>query len=293
VVSTIDIAHWWDAYDQATATSNPAERADIIERLYVGHATPGLRALMEAREYTTADYVEAITRYPKFWASVRPLTLRAANCAASLQTDLKVLRRLYPALKPAGVTYAIGAMRTGGTTTGRMVLIGAEIALADETVDVSELPDTLRARLGTFFKTRPIDHNAQNNVHEYVHTQQKEAADMLLARVVYEGVADFTAHLVTGHTPPIEAYVYGPAHADEIRGRFKADMASASTRDWLYNSASNAFGVSDLGYYVGYQIADSYYAQTSDKRAAIRNMIELDYADAAAVRAFIERSGYF
>ena len=70
-------------------------------------------------------------------------------------------------------------------------------------------------------------------------------------------------------------------------------MTSASTHDWLYNSANNTFGVSDLGYYVGYQIAASYYAGTPDKHAAIRRMIELDYADAGAVRAFIERSGYF
>jgi hypothetical protein len=291
-VSTGDIDRFWTAHDAALETQDVAERAAILQRRYIDPGTPGLRALMAAREYTAQSYAEAITRYPKFWASIRPLTARAQGAATSLEHDVAAFRQLYPQLQPATITYAIGALKTGGTTTGRMVLIGAEIALADETVDVSELPEPMRGRLGAFFATRPFENNGQNNIHEYVHTQQRDSADVLAARTVYEGVAEFVAEQVTGKRAPLEMYRYGPAHAEAIRAHFVEQMDGTSWGDWFYNSTHNRFGVSDVGYYVGYEIARGFHARADDKRAAIREMIELDYSDVAAVKAFIQRSGY-
>ncbi|MBZ4401506.1 hypothetical protein OWM54_10205 [Myxococcus sp. MISCRS1] len=291
-VVTEDIERFWVAHDAAVATPDVAERAALLQRLYIDPGSPGLHALMQARDYTAQSYADVITRYPRYWASVRPLTARARSAAASLEQDLATLRKLYPELRPATITYAIGAMRTGGTTLGDKVLIGAEIALTDESVDVSEFPEPMKTRLGAFFATRPIDNNGQNNVHEYVHTQQRDMADVLASRVVYEGVAEFVAEQVTGKRPPLEMYRYGPAHADAIREHFVAQMDGASLTDWLYNAPTNTFGVSDLGYYVGYEIARGYHARAADKRAALREMIQLDYGDVAAVKAFIQASGY-
>jgi len=62
--------------------------------------------------------------------------------------------------------------------------------------------------------------------------------------------------------------------------------------NWLYNSARNPFGVSDLGYYTGYRIAQEYMRRQADEKAGIARMIELDYADPKAVADFIEASGW-
>lgn len=291
-IQTGDIDRFWQAYDAVRSTEDRQAKLAQFQHLYLDPATPGLRALMAARRYTLAEYVDAIDQYPRFWSSIRPLTARAKEAAGPLEKDLATFQRLYPELKPASVTYAVGILRTGGTTMDGMVLIGAEIALTDETVDVSELREPLRTRLGTYFKTRPFANNGQNNVHEYVHTQQRESADTLAARVVYEGVAEVVAELVTGKRPPLQLYVYGPAHRDEVRKRFEADMGKTDWNDWLYNSSKNVFGVSDMGYFVGYEIAKSFYDRASDKRAAIRTMIELEYGSTTAVQDFIAKSGY-
>lgn len=292
LIQTSDIDRFWNAYDAVRSAADRPTRLALFQRLYLDQATPGLRALIAARRYTLDQYVDAIESYPKFWNSIRPLTGRARGAAAPLAKDLATFRRLYPELKPASITYAIGVLRTGGTTQGNMVLIGAEIALADESVDVSELPEPMRTRLGTFFATRPFANNGQNNIHEYVHTQQQDSGDSLAARVAYEGVAEFVAERVTGHRPPLQLYVYGPAHRDAVRARFRTDMAKTDWADWLYNSDHNVFGVPDMGYFVGYEIARSFYDRATDKRAAIRSMIQLPYANEAAVRAYILKSGY-
>ncbi|WP_218625079.1 DUF2268 domain-containing putative Zn-dependent protease [Sphingomonas sp. dw_22] len=291
-VQTGDVDRFWTAYDAIRAAQDPAQKLALVQSMYIDKGTPGLHALMAARRYTAQQYVDAIGNWPKFWTSVRPLTARALQAAAPLSRDIEKFRQLYPALKPASITYAVGVLRTGGTTTGNMVLIGAELALGDETVDVSELPEPLRTRLGTFFKSRPFANNGQNNVHEYVHTQQQDSGELLVGRIAMEGVAEFVAEQITGRRPALPLYTYGPAHEAEVRDRFRAEMDGDAWGNWLYNSADNAFGVSDMGYYVGYRIAQDYFARAADKKRAIKEMIELPYADAAAVKAYIARSGY-
>ncbi|SEL79552.1 hypothetical protein SAMN05421740_11076 [Parapedobacter koreensis] len=44
----------------------------------------------------------------------------------------------------------------------------------------------------------------------------------------------------------------------------------------------------DLGYFMGYAICKSYYEKAHDKKLAIKAIIELDYADLAATKQFLE-----
>jgi hypothetical protein len=292
IVVDEDIARFWQALDAIRNTADPAERLKLIQKLYIDPGTPGLHALMEARQYTAQQYVDAIVRWPRFWASVRPLTARSQPATATLARDIDRFRSLYPELKPATITYAIGVLRTGGTTLGDKVLIGAELALGDESVDTSELAEPLRSRLNVFFKSRPFANNAQNNIHEYVHTQQQETQGSLLQQATREGVAELVAELITNRKPALPVYSYGPTHDKQVRMRFMSEMAKDDYGNWLWNSADNVFGVSDMGYYVGYRIARSYYDKAPDKKRAIKEMIELKYDDASAVGSFAARSGY-
>jgi hypothetical protein len=287
-----DIARFWQAFDAINATTDPAERLRLIQALYIDPGTPGLHALMAARHYTAQQYVDAIVNWPNFWRSVRPLTARSRQAVSTVNDDVVRFRGLYPELRPATITYAIGVLRTGGTTTGEKVLIGAELALGDETVNVSELPEALRIRLGVFFQSRPFANNAQNNIHEYVHTQQQETQGSLAQQVLREGVAELVAELITHRKPALPVYTYGPAHEAAIRKRFLTEMRQENYDNWLWNSVNNPFGVSDIGYFVGYRIARSYYDESKDKRLAIKELIELRYDDPAAVYALIARSGY-
>jgi len=288
-----DIARFWVAVDAINAEGDPAARLRLIRSLYIEPGTPGLHALMAARRYTDQQYVDAIVRWPKFWASVRPLTRRSPAAVATLKDDVAHFRRLYLELRPASITYAIGVLRTGGTTVADKVLIGAELALGDETVDVSELPEPMRSRLATFFRSRPFANNAQNNIHEYVHTQQQETQGNLLQQSLREGVAELVAELITGRKPALPLYAYGPAHEADIKARFVTEMTGDNYDNWLWNSAANPFGVSDLGYFVGYRIARRHYDAAHDKRAAIKRLIELPYDDATAIRGFVDQTGYF
>lgn len=291
-VVTDDIGRFWATYDAVRAEPDAERRVALVQQRYIDPGSPGLHALMQVRNYTAREYAEAMNAWPRFWTSVRPLTANAKLASASPERDLVAFRALYPALRPATITYAVGVLRTGGTTLGDKVLIGAEMALGDERVDVSELPEKMRERLRIFYDSRPGANNAQNNLHEYVHTQQRETTGSLAQYAVREGVAEYVAERLSGRRPALPLYSYGPAHEADIRTRFIAEMDGGNLDNWLYNSARNPFGVSDVGYYAGYRIAQEYMRQQADEKAGIARMIELDYADAGAVRAFIEASGW-
>jgi len=290
---TTDIRNFWSAYDKIIATKDSAQQYAYLHELFIAKGTPGLKAIMEARDYTARSYIDAINKYPLFWNSVRANTLKAGAFADSIAANISKLKALYPALRPAKIYFTIGALRTGGTTMNDKVLIGSEIALGDEHTVTSEFPPAF-AGLTPYFKSNPIKIVVFTNVHEYVHTQQKTTIGKnLLAQCVLEGVAEFVAEKATGQPTTLPALKYGNAHAEPIRNVFALQLFNPATGFWLYSNAANEFGIRDLGYYVGYAICEKYYNSESDKKQAIKEMIELDYNDDAALAKFVDRSGYF
>lgn len=293
VVAT-DVDTFWAAYDSVRTTTDSLAQLGIIKARYIDGGTPGLRAFMDAKGYTAEDWVGAIRRYPKFWASIRPNTYSVKDAAPTFAPALARLRALYPALRPATIYIAVGALRSSGTTQDSLVLIGAELIAGTPETDISEFTDGMHAFLTRYFSTRPLTLLVPLNVHEYVHTQQRGIGQTVLARAIREGSADFITELVTGTRIPLPYMTYGPAHEPALREAFKADMFTPLIGRWFYNQVStNPNHVPDLGYYTGYVIARAYYQRAPDKRAAVRDMIELPFDDDAAVEAFLTRSGYY
>jgi hypothetical protein len=292
-VSTTDVYRFWEAYDQIVATDDTSNQRTLLRSLYLEPGTPGLNALRERRGYTEDVYLEAIRSYPQFWASVRKNTLRSSELAGGIDAGVAKFKDLYPAMKPAQVYFTIGALYTGGTTLDSLVLIGAELALADSSVVTSELPERLGENLSRFFATNPINDVVLLNVHEFVHTQQNSNGYDLLSQCLYEGVAEFVSVLALETESAVPAVDYGQQNTEVIRTAFAKQAGSPHWNDWLYNDFGNDFGVRDLGYYMGYAMCESYYDQAADKQAAIARMIELDYTDTTAVETFINESGYF
>lgn len=290
-VVTEDIRRFWAAYDHVRQESDPSKKKQWLQAEYLDRGSPGLKAFVESKRCSADKYVDALNKYPRFWNSVRANTL--AIDVPSVDVELKKFRSLYPEMRPANAYAVIGCMTSNGTTVGDKVLIGAEIAAGDPHVDLSELPDAFRQRLSAYFATEPTRKLTLLMVHEYVHTQQPDVSKAtLLGQVLGEGGADFVAERITGKVPDLRYMSYGPAHEEAIKRQFAKDMDKTAYDDWLYNDADNAFGVSDLGYYVGYAICKAYYSRAVDKRAALRDIIRLNSADPAAAHAFLDRSGY-
>lgn len=290
---TTDIDNFWTAYDKVITTKDSLLQYKYLNELFIDKGTPGLKAIMKAREYTSQSYIEAINSYPLFWNSVRVNTLRAREFANEIAIEVGKIKSVYPFLKPAKIYFTIGALLTNGTTLNGQILIGSELALADNKTITSELPESLK-HLRAYFNTDPINNVVFLNVHEYVHTQQKTTiGNNLLAQSVLEGVAEFVAVIATLKQSETPAILYGKQNFKRVREVFSKQMFNSFSGFWLYSSSKNEFETRDLGYYVGYDICEKYYQKAKDKNQAIKEMIELDYNNKNQLKKFTDQSGYF
>lgn len=293
-VITSDIDNFWKAYDLIVEETDSLKQIQLIDSLYIQKGTVGLEKIMEVRSYSAEEYVELINNYPNFFGSIRPNTLKSKQLASELNSGIEKLEAIYPDLKPAKIYFTMGCMRTNGTTTDSLVLIGSELAMADSQTDISEFEGQTKEWLETYFSTDPIDNLVLLNVHEYIHTQQNPQVNNLLSIAIREGVAEFVSTLAMDIPSATPAIDFGKKNALAVREKFELEMFYPNNQPkWFWSNYPNDFGVRDLGYYVGYQMCENYYDQTKDKKEAIKKMIELDYTNEDEVEEFVKKAGYF
>jgi hypothetical protein len=292
-IVTADIANFWEAYDLISSTQDTTLQYKYLDSLFLQKGTAGLKGIIQARNYTAADYINAIHNYPKFWASIRNNTLRTDEFVVELNAGIEKIRVLYPELKPAKIYFTIGALLTGGTYLDSLVLIGSEIAMGDKNTETSEFPEETRAGRRAYFDSNPINDLVLLNVHEYVHTQQNELVHNLLSYCLHEGIAEFVSTTAMGVPSAVPAISFGKQN-DQVRKKFEQEMFYGNNvSQWLWSDAPNEFGVRDLGYYIGYQMSELYYLQATDKQAAIKTLIELDYTNEVEIENFVNQTGFF
>lgn len=287
IISTSDIDRFWIAFDSVKAVKDTTKQIELIQRLYIDRSTPGLKAFMKVRKYNAAIAVRVINKYPNFWASIRPNTLQVKKHAKAFVKSIKRLKALYPEMKPSDMYFIIGGLSTGGTTMKNMILVGTEIETADKNTQASELSPWLQ----NMFKAQNGANLVGVNMHEYIHTQQKQGGNTVLAKCLMEGSADYLAAIVTGRKNNNPYMIYGRKHEAELKVRFATDMYGNTYDNWLYNGLQTPHA--DLGYFMGYEICKAYYQKTADKKKAIKNIIEIDYNNDHQVKDFLKQSGYY
>jgi len=124
-IYTSDIDNFWVAYDSIQHVEDFSDKLELINRLYISKGTKGLHAFMKARDYNDTLYVKLIESNPKFWNSIRSNTLSVKDKAGELNEAVEKLKQIYPDLKDAEMYFTIGGLRSGGTVTDNMVLVGA------------------------------------------------------------------------------------------------------------------------------------------------------------------------
>ena len=285
---TSDIEHFWAAFDAGGSGGS----ALPFQTEYLDHASPGLRDFMASRSVTAVSLASMVRAYPRYFADIRASTLRLATDAGvqgSIRANYRKIAEMYASTVFPPVTFLIGRFSTGGTTSSSGMLIGLEF--------FSITPNTPLDELGQFQRdnVRPLDSLPIIVAHEHVHILQARAGGILnkvnknlLDQSLIEGGADFVAFLVTGGNVNARLQAYGIPREAALWTEFKAAMRGRDVSRWLYNQTSaTADRPGDLGYFIGYRIAEAFYNRTSDKRLAVRAIIDVSNAD-----LFLTQSGY-
>lgn len=290
---TVDIDNFWEAYDSIQYVDDYSEKIKLINDLYLNKETEGLKKFRELRNYSDSSYVRMIEKYPSFFESIRPNVNKLVTQKDVINAAFLNFGERYPDFKGVDIYFTIGCFNSGGTIADNMILLGAEILAVDST---TTFVDTDLKWLQNYAQAQTIENIGFFVLHEYVHVLQKKNNNpklTVLSVCIGEGSADFIAELVTGRPLNTPYRRYGEQHFKKVKEDFKKEMLSTDRHsNWLYNG-SKVGEAGDLGYFMGYAISKAYYEHASDKRQAIKDIIELDYADEKAVENFLHKSKFY
>lgn len=280
-----------DRFVAVFEASNGAPSAEALETDYIAPGSDGLKIFTPGRIENAQNLASAVAANPDGYR-------RAIDvCLPIAKESNEELRAVYLAMEgllgdPAlpEIYVLFGAGNSGGTAGPGAQVLGLEVLCRGDKDEAA-----IKSLFRSFF------------AHETVHTLQPMgreglfAADTLLTAILLEGGADYVAGLVTGETPsPARADWAAPREA-EIWRSFKKDQRQLAKRPlekrfekgsplyrWIGNAGSAPEGWPDeLGYWLGMRIAEAYVEQAANKRAAVKDLLNLE--DASAI---LEKSGY-
>jgi hypothetical protein len=253
---------------------------------YLDRGTIGLKDFTDARWKNAKTLAAMVWPLRAYYASVRQNTLTTQSLEPRIRQAFRALAALYDDAVFPDVYLAIGGMSTGGTTSDRGLLIGTEMFTRAPESPVSVLSPWGQSVV------KAVDILPAIIAHELTHYEQKYSTGVsnLLAQSIREGSADFVSELLTGRTINETIKAYGDAHESEVWRDFSAAMNGSDISKWLYNGGAvttSSTRPADLGYYVGYRITQAYYAKQSDKRRALKDILQIgDFTK------FLQASGY-
>jgi hypothetical protein len=276
-IVTEDLDRFWEAFDQA----GPTFPAETFQKVYLDRGTPGLQDFIKLRIKDAETLAQRVQKHPKYYASARESTKRIHEMERSIRAAFYALEYLYPDAVFPDVYFLVGILNTGGTTSERALLIGAEMYGRTPQTPTEELNDWLKTVL------EPVESVPHIVAHEIIHYQQKyaETEPTLLAHAIHEGSADFLAEMISGRHINAHVHAYAVPRRAELWKEFKEKMHGKAFKGWLYSASGDR--PQDLGYWIGYEITKAYYDKAADKRQALKEILEIkDFG------AFLANSGY-
>lgn len=277
-IVTSDIPLFWEAFDRAT----PENDLIVLRNDYLKKGSPGLKEFTRLRIGSVCDLATTISARPRYYRNLREGSLKVALFEPEIRRSFRKLKEIYPDAVFPPVYFVIGRMSSAGTLTEKGLLIGVDMFGRTPDMPSEELSDWHKAVLSS------IDRIPFIVAHELIHYQQASITERtLLAVSIREGAADFVGELISGGQINPHLHEYGNPKERELWDEFRREMNGEDLSNWLYQGERAKEKPADLGYYMGYKIAESYYKRAADKQLAVSEVL-----NATDFKGFLEKSGY-
>lgn len=259
-ILTSDVTRFYALYD-ATGGKPSVEQ---IQKDYLDKATPSLVEFAKLRRVTAQSIADRLAKDPAMYVKAKQCMAVLPAVEKRLAASFVKFADLYPQARFPPVAIVVGRGKPVGTANQDGLFIGLEALCAADFMN----PDL-------------EDRFVHVIAHEYGHIQQSgtdfEEGDpnaTVLRVSMLEGVAELIAELSSGSVgnPGLTRWTNG--QEAQIETAFVQDMDSTDLSKWAYNYRPDQSY--DLGYWVGYRIAKSYYLHADDRKVALKQLIALD-----------------
>jgi len=266
-VITSDIDRFWSTVD-----NYEGELSVALDKEYIEKGTDGLKDFTSTQIINAEKLANQYLADKEYYASIRNNSLLIIKTKEDIIKYFKVFKSIYPKAKFPDIYFLIGRRNSGGTASKNGLLIGAEVH-----TDFNKYVPTV--------------------IHELMHPNQTDIKFLWgssLTQAIHEGGADFVASLVLGDSIRMndKTYNYGYQHEKELWIEFSNKMhetgkvGKLEQYKWFYGGQAEGLPMM-LGYFIGHQIAKSYYDKMEDKQKAIYRILNNHFS-----KRFLEDSGY-
>lgn len=272
-ILTSDVTRFYELYD--TTAGKPT--VEQIQQDYLAKATPSLIEFAKLRRVTAQSIADRIAKDPAMYEKAKACMAVLPQVRTRLTASFATFAQVYPDARFPPVAILVGRGKPVGTANRDGLYIGLEALCAADFMN----PDL-------------EDRFVHVIAHEYGHVQQPGAEfeegdpSVTVLRVsLLEGVAELIAELTSGSVgnPGLTRWTDG--REAEIETAFVRDMDSTDLSKWAYNYRAGSDEPYDMGYWVGYRIAKAYYLRSDDRKAALKQLIELEDP-----KAILDASGW-
>jgi len=273
-----------DRFDRTLdAIRRGADTVRTLESVYFAPGSPGLRAYARMYGIDAGRMQRVLRRRGPYFDSIAGLSARVREQLPAVRAAYQRFEQAYPKAVFPPTFFLVSGLGPGGANGHRGVLLAA---------DTYGWPDHLPVdSAARRWKTSALPHLA---THELVHFNQMVASplaytrdDTNLARAIKEGVADLVAEQVSGHHINQAAHRYGRAHEAALWAEFRRDMLTTETGDWFFKQPGDSTRPPDIGYFLGYRIAEAWYRRFSARPDRIAGLLDI-----GNYQRFLAESGY-
>jgi hypothetical protein len=279
---TADIPRFWRVFDRASLR----DAGQLFQADYLDSGSVGLADFARFRVGNGSRLAGTVASHARYYAAIRRNTLSidtSRTIKASIRLAFQRLKLQCADAVFPDVYFVVGRLNAGGTTSAHGMLIGVEMDARDDTTPVDQLSAWENSATGRLADLAP------SVAHELIHIQQSPSPThpTLLDQAFREGSADFLGELISGANTTPAQHTYGDAHEMALWGEFTRAMGDTDVSRWLYQGDQSKDRPADLGYYVGYRIAQSLFRHAADKHDAVCRLMR-----AADPRALLRESRY-
>lgn len=293
VLSTADLDNFWQLIEALPGAKSKEDSLALLATHYLDKASPCLKEILTMEQQQNGkniqkEYLALLNQYPRYFSSLKKNIKSIEQQKEKIHKAYEKLMNLYSTQNFPPVYLAFGIFNTGSTTKDCGLYIGAEMHLLTKQTDLSEF--TSNTWWLNDFDVQ-LEYLADVVVHEQIHSlQHLKLPRTLLDQAITEGGADFITKLITGKTAGLDekAHEYGNKYLHQLWEEFAKDMYKEDiySSKWFFNPTQIELPM-NMGYFLGYKVAEAYYNNSSDKRRAVTEIIETTDS-----KFFLERSQF-
>jgi hypothetical protein len=277
IIISSEVNKFWDNFNE----NDTIKRNHLLVNYVLDSVNnPGVNAMYQMTLNDTVAFTERITKYGNYYKSMQNQSIDMVNKKyPKMDAYYTAFKKMYPKAHRPNIIFTVGAMTAGGTITNDGLVIGTEF-YGKKSADTTGM-----GRVGKFL-LNPDDF-VPLTFHEQMHFEQikiaggkdkfiENTSGTLLSNSLKEGAADFVSNLVTGWNNNRPNYIYGSEHEKELWQKFQKEMFSNETlTNWMYDYRIEKDTPTDLGYFIGAKICESYYNNATDKSKAIEDILSI------------------